>query len=71
MQRLVTTPKLHFADSGLTATLRGTTAASFTPDETSFNRLLETEILNELHEQAGWFKEPLRFSHDRDKDGSE
>ena len=71
LQRLVKTPKLHFVDSGLAAALRGTTAASISPDRIAFGPLLETAVLSELRKQAGWFDGPLRFSHYRDKDGVE
>lgn len=67
-KRLIKTPKLHFVDSGLAATLADLTAADWHDQRDRFGHLLETFVLQQLTAQAGWTDPDLRFWHYRDKD---
>lgn len=67
-KRLVKTPKVHIADTGLAATLLGLTAAQLEADRSMLGRLLESFVYNELVRQASWAEEDLKFYHFRDKD---
>ena len=71
LKRLVKTPKLHLADSGLACALLGITAADLWQDRTMLGQLLETFAYGELRRQASGVSEPVEFSHYRDKDGAE
>ena len=71
LKRLVKTPKLHFLDSGLLATLRSLTASRLERDRMALGALLETFVLAELLKLASWSHEPLEFLHFRDRDGNE
>jgi predicted AAA+ superfamily ATPase len=71
LKRLVKTPKLHLADSGLACALLGITAAGLWQDRTMLGQLLETFVYGELRRQASGVSEPVEFSHYRDKDGAE
>ena len=57
--RLVTSPKVHFLDSGLAATLAGRDLKG---------HLLESFVVQQLVAQAAWTDPDLRFWHYRDKD---
>ncbi len=67
-KRLVKTPKVHFLDSGLAATLAGLTAEDWHARRDRFGHLLETFVLQQLSAQAGWTDPEVRFWHYRDKD---
>ena len=67
-KRLIKTPKLHFVDSGLAATLADLTAEDWHDQRDRFGHLLETFVLQQLTAQAGWTDPDLRFWHYRDKD---
>jgi uncharacterized protein len=71
LKRLVKTPKLHLADSGLACALLGITAAELWQDRTMLGQLLETFVYGELRRQSAGIEEPIEFSHYRDKDGAE
>lgn len=71
LSRLVKTPKLHVADTGLAAALSGHDADSLTDDRGAFGPLLETFVYNELRRLASASEEPIAFHHFRDKDGVE
>ena len=71
LKRLVRTPKLHLADSGLACALLGMTAAELWQDRTMLGQLLETFVYGELRRQSSGIEEPIEFSHYRDKDGAE
>jgi predicted AAA+ superfamily ATPase len=71
LKRLVKTPKLHLADSGLACALLGITAAGLWQDRTMLGQLLETFVYGELRRQVSGVSEPVEFSHYRDKDGAE
>lgn len=57
ISRLSKSPKLHFLDSGLLASLRGATADTIRADRTSFGPLLETFVFGEILKQVGWLTE--------------
>lgn len=67
-KRLIKTPKVHLADSGLAASLSGLTAADWNAKRDRFGHLLESFVLQQLSAQAGWTDPDLRFWHYRDKD---
>lgn len=66
--RLVKTPKLHLADTGLACALLGLDSRSLWQDKALLGQLLETFVYLELRKQADWQAEPLRFYHYRDRD---
>ena len=63
ISRLSKSPKLHFLDSGLLASLRGASADTIHADRTSFGPLLETFVFGELMKQVGWLTERGIFIH--------
>lgn len=67
-KRLIKTPKVHFVDSGLAATLGDLSADDWHHRRDRFGHLLETFVLQQLVAQAGWTDPDLRFWHYRDKD---
>lgn len=67
-KRLIKTPKVHFVDSGLAATLAGLDASDWNARRDRFGHLLESFVLQQLAAQAGWTDPELRFWHFRDKD---
>jgi len=71
LKRLIKTPKLHFLDSGLLATLLGVTAERVQKDRTIFGRLLETFVFAEVLKQISWMEDACTVSHYRDKDQDE
>jgi uncharacterized protein len=71
LSRLIKTPKLHIADSGLAAALLGMSPEALTHDRSMLGRLVETFVFQELRRQAGWQDQELQFFHYRDKDGVE
>lgn len=71
LSRLIKTPKLHLADTGLAASLLGVDAELLYKDRTLLGQILETFVFQELKRQAGWNDRPVQFYHFRDKDGFE
>lgn len=71
LKRLVKTPKLHFLDSGLLATLLAVTAGKLRSDRALFGHLLETFVYSELLKQIGWMDGDCEVFHYRDKDQDE
>lgn len=71
LSRLIKTPKLHIADTGLACALLGMVPASLAADRPVLGQLLETFVFQELQRQASWHDDPLSFYHYRDKDGVE
>lgn len=71
LSRLVKTPKLHMADTGLACALLGIDAAAIDKDRSRLGSLLETFALQELRRQASWRSEPIDFFHYRDRDDFE
>lgn len=71
MSRLIKTPKHHFLDSGLLASLRGFSPASARTDPDRFGPLLESFVGSELRKLIGWSEMRVTLSHFRTKDGDE
>lgn len=71
LSRLIKTPKLHVADTGLACALLGLAPRDLWSDREMFGRLLETFVYGELRRQASALDEPVEFAHFRDKDGLE
>ena len=71
LSRLVKTPKLHVADTGLAAALLGATPASLAADRPLLGQMLETFVFQDLRRQASWHESPTAFFHFRDKDSVE
>lgn len=71
LKRLVKTPKLHLADTGLACSLLGLSAAALWSDRETLGQLAETFVFGELQRQASAASEPVAFSHFRDRDGYE
>jgi predicted AAA+ superfamily ATPase len=71
LSRLIKTPKLHFLDSGLLATLREDEDGTLQQDRTRFGALLETFVISELLKLASWSERRVSFSHYRTKDQDE
>jgi predicted AAA+ superfamily ATPase len=71
LSRLVKTPKLHFIDTGLLATLREDEADALRENRTRFGALLESFAVSELLKLASWSGRRLSFSHYRTKDQDE
>jgi predicted AAA+ superfamily ATPase len=67
-KRLIKTPKLHFVDSGLAATLAGLSAEDWNTRRDRFGHLLESWVVQQIITQAGWTEPDLRFWHYRDKE---
>ena len=71
LSRLIKTPKLHIADTGLAASLLGVDAAALIKNRPLIGQLLETFVFQELRRQASWNESSIGFHHYRDKDGYE
>ncbi|MCF3642571.1 ATP-binding protein [Rhizobium sp. TRM95111] len=71
LSRLIKTPKLHFLDTGLLASLREDEVESLRPNRTRFGPLLETFVVSELIKLASWSDRRMSFSHYRTKDQDE
>lgn len=70
-QRVVKSPKLHLADSGLHAHLVGADSERLSRDPVLGGPLLETFVVNELVRQAGWAHEAPALHHFRSREGGE
>ena len=71
LKRLVKTPKLHFLDSGLLASLKRIFPEHLRRDKSPLGPVLETFVLGELLKLASWDADRYEFSHFRDKDKNE
>ena len=71
LSRLIKTPKLHFLDSGLLATLREDEEEALGQDRMRFGAVLESFVLSELLKLASWSERRVSFSHYRTKDQDE
>lgn len=67
-KRLIKTPKVHFIDSGLAASLSGLKLGHWNSKRSDFGHLLESFVVQQIIAQAQWTDPSLRFSHYRDKD---
>jgi predicted AAA+ superfamily ATPase len=68
LNRLIKTPKLHFIDTGLQATLLRTRSDLLQNDRQRFGALLEGWVYGELLKAVGLAADPWFISHYRDKD---
>ncbi len=68
VKRLIKTPKIHWVDSGLAATLNGLKVADWWSHAVNFGAVLESFVVQQLVAQGSWLDDELRFSHYRDKD---
>lgn len=68
LSRLIKTPKIHLADTGLASSLLGVTSKHLWEDKKLLGQLLETFIYQELKKHADWYDLPLNFYHFRNKD---
>lgn len=68
LSRLVKTPKLHLADTGLACALLGVSSKDLWQDRALLGQMLETFVYQELRKQADWHEQELHFCHYRDKD---
>jgi len=70
LKRLVKTPRLHFLDSGLLATMLGATDTRIAKDRSVLGPLLETFVFSEITKQVEWHDETcvLYFYRDKDQD---
>ncbi|MGH8146222.1 MAG: ATP-binding protein [Rhodanobacteraceae bacterium] len=71
LSRLIKTPKLHFLDSGLLASLLGITDTILATRPKQFGHLLEGFVFAELVKLTGSTDDEYLFSHYRDKDQNE
>ena len=71
LKRIVKSPKLHFLDSGLLATLMGVSQEHLNHDRTLFGPILESFVLSELLKIASWSEERYFFWHFRQNDQQE
>ena len=71
LKRLVKTPKIHFLDSGLLASLKQISPEHLRRDKSPFGPVLETFVLGELLKLASWDADRYEFSHFRDKNKNE
>lgn len=68
LSRLIKTPKLHLADTGLACALMDINSKTLWEDKALLGQLLETFVFQELRKQASWHDENLNFYHFRNKD---
>jgi predicted AAA+ superfamily ATPase len=71
VSRLTKTPKLHFLDTGLLATLRDAHTTRLQKDRTAYGPLLENFVVSEVLKLATWSDRRLRISHLRTKEQDE
>ena len=68
LSRLIKTPKLQLADTGLASSLLGINSDMLWQDRPLLGQLLETFVYQELRKHADWHEQQLRFYHFRNKD---
>ncbi|MDK4742989.1 ATP-binding protein [Rhizobium sp. CNPSo 3464] len=71
LKRLIKTPKIHFLDSGLLASLRDLSLDRLRAERGQFGPLLETFVFAEILKLASGGEERFEFSHFRDKQQNE
>lgn len=71
LSRLIKSPKLHVADTGVACAFLGVGSEGLASDRTLLGQMLETFVFQELRRQASWHEDPMAFYHYRDKDGVE
>lgn len=68
LNRLVKTPKLHFLDSGLLATLLGLSMDNLAAQRKTYGAVLESFVVAEVAKLASATNDEWTFCHYRDKD---
>lgn len=68
LSRLIKSPKLYLADTGLACALLRLGASALWESRSIFGRLVETLVFHELQRQLSWMAEPPTLYHYRDKD---
>ena len=68
LSRLIKTPKLHMADTGLACSLLGFNSKTLWKNRQVLGQLLETFVYQELRKYADWQDIPVNFYHFRNKD---
>ncbi|MCD6046107.1 MAG: hypothetical protein K0R48_1270 [Gammaproteobacteria bacterium] len=68
LNRILKTPKIHFLDSGLLASLNRVTIESVEWNKSDFGALLETWVYGELLKTISFTEEPWNIYYYRDKD---
>ena len=71
LKRLIKSPRIHFIDSGLVATIRQIGLSDIKHDRSLFGSLLETFVFSELLKLSTWSEQRLSFFHFRDKQKNE
>ncbi len=71
LKRVIKTPKLHFFDAGLLASMLGATPERIAENRTLFGPLLETFVVSEIMKQITWGDETYTLHHYRDKEQDE
>lgn len=71
LSRLIKTPKLHFLDTGLLATLREDAADALRDNRNRLGALFESFVVSELLKLASWSDRRFSFTHYRTKDQDE
>lgn len=70
-KRFLKTPKLHFFDTGLVASLCGADTARLAAAPELAGHLLESFVVSEIQKQSGWTEHPVRLYHYRTQAGEE
>lgn len=70
-KRLIKSPKIHLADTGLAAFLTGHTPQRLASDTTHLGHLLESFVVSELRKQATWSEMRVSLYHYRTTAGQE
>lgn len=68
LKRLIKTPKAHFLDAGLLASIKGYNIDRLRKDRGPWGAILESFVFAELVKQASWADFNISFYHYRDKD---
>lgn len=71
LSRLLKTPKIHFIDTGLLASLRGDPVEAFEFDKVRLGPIAESFAYTEILKQLTWSRTRTRISHFRTKEGDE
>ncbi len=71
ISRLIKSPKLHFLDGGLLASLRNANIETIRSDRQTFGPLLESFVFAELVKHNSWSGNQYRLSHFRTREGDE
>ncbi len=71
VKRLIKTPKLHFADTGLACSLLRCSTAELDDQRELLGQMLETFVFGEIAKQVRAHPERIALYHLRDKDGYE